>query len=1356
MAGGGNVKFMKIRLLSFIVQGSYIHTALQREPSSPQKSRVPALCWSVLTALSLCSVDLQAQSAQANLAKVPTSASGYQQLQGHIPATVSRMSSIGRLPGSQRLNLAISLPLRNQEALSNLIQQLYDPASPLYRHYLTAQQFADGFGPSKQDYEALVNFATIHGLNVTKTFPNRVLVDVNASVEDIEKAFHVSFQLYHHPKEPRDFYAPDREPSLDLSVPVLHISGLDTFSLPHPASIHPKKLDASTPARPNAGTGPQGTFIGKDFRNAYAAGTSLKGSGQVVGLIEFDSYFPGDINLYAQRAGFSAVPLENVYVGGFNGVPGSANVEVALDIEVAMAIAPQLSKIIVYQASNPTPWVDMLNRMAQDTEVKQFSSSWGGGNSNPDPAAALIFQQMAVQGQSFFQASGDSDSYTGDIPFPSDSPYVTVVGGTTLTTDKLGAYGSEKVWNWGGGVGSSGGISTFFQIPTWQQGLDMTNNHGSSVYRNIPDVALTADNVFIVADNGANETVGGTSAAAPLWAGFAALVNEQVAAGCGSSLGFLNPAIYGIGKAASYTNLMNDIVKGDNYWAGSPGSFSAVPGFDLCTGWGSPTGSLIDALAGAGIGILSLKIDPPPGSSLLSTDAQPITVVVTGVTNASVFASIPGVTNLTFTNSGGYNYSALLQVPPAPATFAMTVGANAPGRVGVTNTGFYNAVPAPSNDNFVNAIKVPAGGAAYVANNRYATIEAGEPLTNANPNVSASLWWAWTPTTSTSVLLDTSGSRVNNVLAVYTGLSLGSLQSIASASSDVGQLNPSQVTFNAQAGQTYNIALASVDPNSVGSLKLAVVPQGQRDTSPPVLTVTSPQSGLSVSNGLITVTGTAADNAPKDSGVNKVVVTVNGCAGSPASGTTNWSGEAVLQPGLNIVQATAYDEQGNASAPVTLDLVYFAISPGNDFFADAPPLTGAAGTNKVDTTTATKETGEPNHAGNAGGKSVWWTFTAPTDGVLTLSTEGSSFDTLLAVYTGPRVSQLTPIASSDDAFPGAPGGFSLLNQAVHSNITYAIAVDGYNGAAGTNFLAYSFTSAKLVHLETAVTGSGSVQVATVNQLGGHSVQPTSAVDVALNTTVVLTPVAAANYQFDTWSGGVVSISSPLILVLNSDLQVTAHFLATVFSDDFETGTLAHLPWATSGNKPWSIESTNIAAGRYAVRSGIVGNNQTSSLTLTTNFVDGFGSFDYRVSSEKNFDFLKFAVDGTLVQHWSGEAGWTTFTFPISTGTHTLQWTYAKDPSGSDGLDAAFIDNVSLPLSVPKNSTTPAQLQFVMGTDGALFINVFGQTNQQYILQTSTDLKSWQNLSSGFADYGYLRIDTGALTNRAQFYRAVSP
>jgi uncharacterized repeat protein (TIGR03803 family) len=524
------------------------------------------------------------------LFSAPAQASASQVLHGHVPAAVMALRPVGSLPATNRLNLAIGLPLRNQETLTNLLQQLYDPASPNYRQYLTPEQFTERFGPAESDYQAVIAFAQSNGFSVTGAHPNRMLVDVNASAADIEKALHVTLGVYQHPTEARAFFAPPNEPSLDLPVRVLHISGLDNYVLPRPC-LATTPLDAATGATPQTGSGPSGLYIGKDFRAAYAPGVSLTGSGQSVGLFELDGYYAPDIAAYQSQAGLPGVTLTNVLLNGFDGTPGSGNIEVALDIDMASAMAPGLAAVIVYEGLVPD---DVLNRMATDNLAKQLSSSWGW--SPLDATAVQIFQQFAAQGQSMFQASGDTDAYPGAVMSPADDPYITIVGGTTLTTSN-GAWVSETVWNWGGGVGSSGGISTRYALPSWQQGIDMSTNQGSTTMRNIPDVALTADNVFVVADNGTQYRVGGTSCAAPLWAGFMGMVNQLALAGGEPVAGFINPAVYALGKRAGYTSSLHDIATGNNQSAVSPSKYSAVPGYDLCTGWGTPTGSdLIYAL----------------------------------------------------------------------------------------------------------------------------------------------------------------------------------------------------------------------------------------------------------------------------------------------------------------------------------------------------------------------------------------------------------------------------------------------------------------------------------------------------------------------------------------------------------------------------------------------------------------------------------------------------------------------------------------------------------------------------------------------------------------------------------------
>jgi hypothetical protein len=158
-------------------------------------------------------------------------ASSLKTLPGHVPAVVKRLMAKGILPATNRLNLALGLTLRDSKGLEDFLAQLYDPASPRYRQYLTPEQFASEFGPTESDYAAVRNFARQNNLTVTALHTNRLLLDVSGSVEDIQKAFHITLRTYSHPTQERDFYAPDTEPSVDASLPISDISGLNNYRL---------------------------------------------------------------------------------------------------------------------------------------------------------------------------------------------------------------------------------------------------------------------------------------------------------------------------------------------------------------------------------------------------------------------------------------------------------------------------------------------------------------------------------------------------------------------------------------------------------------------------------------------------------------------------------------------------------------------------------------------------------------------------------------------------------------------------------------------------------------------------------------------------------------------------------------------------------------------------------------------------------------------------------------------------------------------------------------------------------------------------------------------------------------------
>ncbi len=609
-----------------------------------------------------------------------------QVVSGHVPKITQQLPSVGTLDPNNHLELAIGLPLRNREQLTNLLADVYNPASPNFHHYLTPNQFTASFGPSQEDYQQVIEFVMAHGLVVTGTHPNRTLLDVSGSVADIEQAFHVHLRTYKHPVEARTFFAPDVEPSLDLNTPVLAISGLDNYVKPRP-HLHPAITSSRPDVRPwggggsgggGGGTGSNtGPFEGYDLRNAYAAGVSLDGSGQSLGLFELFAFSAQDIEDFEDEAGISPyVDVEPVLIDGASGDdttvdwtddPGylDYSFEVTGDIEMAISMAPGLSSVLVYEGPTPTDVPplgtndvqdasttaqinDVLNRMATDDLAAQLSCSYGF---DINLSTVQIFQQYAVQGQSFFLASGDGGAYPGAIDEPADDPYITVVGGTTLTTASDGAWASETTWltpasNDGLGditpaAASGGGISLTYGIPAWQQGISMTANQGSTTMRNIPDVALVANNLNIVWGNdfiGASSDFpeGGTSLATPLWAGLVALANEQAAANGQSAVGFANPALYAIAKSTNYQACFHDITTGWNTNSSSPTKYKAATGYDLCTGLGTPNGSnLITALLAPPAE--TLLVTPPlgftsfgPGGGPFAVNSQTYTLENTG------------------------------------------------------------------------------------------------------------------------------------------------------------------------------------------------------------------------------------------------------------------------------------------------------------------------------------------------------------------------------------------------------------------------------------------------------------------------------------------------------------------------------------------------------------------------------------------------------------------------------------------------------------------------------------------------------------------------------------------------------
>ncbi len=595
--------------------------------------------------------------------------------------------SVGRLPATQTMRFDIVLALRHPVELENFLQELYDPSSPSYKQYVTPQEFTARFGPSQEDYDAVIQLAKASGFTVIGGSRDSRDVQLKGTVAAIERAFRVTMGVYQHPTENRTFFAPDREPTVDLPFQLWHISGLDNYSIPHPNIKH-----RNIRMQPEiTGSCPGGSYCGSDMRAAYYEGTALTGAGQNMALLELAGTTLSDLSNYYKNAKQTQPYTPTlVSTGGYaTSCTGSCDdTEQTIDMTQEMGMAPGTSMLYMYVCGDAfnsgtfseTACLSSMVSNAQAPLSLQISSSWAWNPADPstdDP----YYQQMAAQGQSFFDAAGDGGHWVSGtgrngFAYPCEDDYVICVGGTELQTNGAGgSWKSEVAWPDSGGGISIDGIA----IPSWQQlsGVITSKNEGSTTLRNGPDVAAEANTDFYwCADRTCGTGEGGTSFAAPMWAGYMALANQQAVANGVPAPGFINPTIYPLGLGSDYTTDFHDITSGNN-------GFPAVAGYDLVTGWGSPNGAnLINALTGPAGPNFTLSANPngvsvAQGGSVTST----ITITPEDGFSGSVTLSASGLPN-----------GVTAQFNPNPATTTSTLtltasGTAATGTVTVTITG---------------------------------------------------------------------------------------------------------------------------------------------------------------------------------------------------------------------------------------------------------------------------------------------------------------------------------------------------------------------------------------------------------------------------------------------------------------------------------------------------------------------------------------------------------------------------------------------------------------------------------------------------------------------------------------------
>ena len=765
--------------------------------------------------------------------------------------------------------------------------------------------------------------------------------------------------------------------------------------------------------------------------------------------------------------------------------------------------------------------------------------------------------------------------------------------------------------------------------------------------------------------------------------------------------------------------------------------------------------------------LLEMTVSPPSQSALQTGSTVTVIVRVSdvfGVTNAIVKGTtLPEGDSISFRNDGvapdvlenDALYTAELTMPEEPGEYVFSVRAEAPEedeKEYVEEEVRYHVVEPPGNDDFLLSFKLPAEGTSQpfeVNDTRFATIEYAdrngqrcerneedgfdggecarvEPFHAEVYDSDYSLWWTWTASEDGEAFIDTVGSHYDTVIAVYTGNEL--LTGLTSVASATGPVDPdetgdhAQLKFSTVQGQPYRIAVAGASREESGTLRFRLTPNGSADSTAPGVVIRSPASGINSPEKRIELSGDVFDPSPNASGVERVRIRREGEISSwGATGTTEWTYSVPLLSGRNVIEVTAVDFAGNVSETKTVEVNYFASGPSNNHFFKAELLDQTSGEVRADIREADKQIGEPQHAGNIGGASVWYAFTPPEDGVLELEVLRADFDTLLAIYTGEKVADLQLVASNDDVDPDDPDrrGRSAISQAVRAGVQYWIALDGYPGDLGVADMRYAFMP-------------GMVFDVSVESSPGGSVRPNGGV-FAAGDELTFQATPEDNFRFVRWEGDVESTANPLTLSINKDFRLRAVFESSI-SDGFESGNLASLEYSFGGDQPWEVIEWNrdeepalpSFVGNFSARAGRIGDGESSSLILRAEVAGGMASFDFRVSSEKDWDSLKFYIDGEMDTDFgeqSGEVPWRNYQFDLPPGNVELEWRYSKDnvSTSQAGDDTAYIDNLTLPFERPKVVVPRLFVDFV---PAGIKLRIEGESGRSYQIESSENLLDW--------------------------------
>ena len=665
-------------------------------------------------------------------------------LSGHVPDIVAQGKAqlLGHHAGQALLQLAIALPVRDQQTLDQFLRDVTDPASPNYHHFLSQAAANQLFNPTATQEQQVVQWLQANGLSVTHTYPNHLLVDAQGTVSQVEQMLQVSINDYRGTVHGKDvtFYAPATDPVVAASVAglVVGITGLDSVPRFHTGT--------------NGSAHGQPGYYPQDFANAYDVNplwnAGYTGTGQHIGITLW-TVPPSDATLqsFASTTGAGVATTANhklnvIQVDG--GTTTADQGEAGMDIESSGGLAPN-AVIDYYEAptdtaGNPTDQglEDALNLAGTDSNNnQQITNSWGGceASSTTDPFTAAtntIYASNTATGHNYFFSSGDSGSTCGSTnpspDYPASSPYVTSVGGTSFSANVGSAWPGETAWKYCGSafacllqgyanspVGSGGGYSNIFSRPSWQTGSGLAANGK----RGYPDIAADADpNTGAYVCYGAASTcgaIGGTSLSSPLWAGILADINQYLAATGKQPAGFIDPTLYSLANASQPHAAYHDITSGTN------GTYNAAPGWDAVTGWGSLDAWNLaqDIAAGTSAGATGTPTNTPsatatPTSTATSTPAAatntPSVTNTPSATATSTPTSVPAsATNTpTATNTRTATATSTPTSTPAP-DFSLSASPTTRSVPGAGGTTTYTISITPQNG-FQGPVTLSASG----------------------------------------------------------------------------------------------------------------------------------------------------------------------------------------------------------------------------------------------------------------------------------------------------------------------------------------------------------------------------------------------------------------------------------------------------------------------------------------------------------------------------------------------------------------------------------------------------------------------------------------------------------------------